>query len=114
MNYLNLCIVHKQEKNCSHYAGHNCDYCILQAENKKLLEQINELKKVESKSLYKAETIDRILRAEKARVKYWKSIIADAKELIREAQDLFEGVRIGEYKVDSFTSQPYRIFLERF
>lgn len=31
--------------------------------------------------------------------------------LLSEATDLFEGILIGEYKPDSFTTQPYRIAL---
>lgn len=58
--------------------------------------------------------IEKIIKAEKGRVKYWKTLLEEAKELILEAKELFEAVQEGEYKVDSSTSQPYRIFLERF
>jgi hypothetical protein len=35
-NHLHLCPKHKQECNHSHYAEHNCDYCKLLEENKRL------------------------------------------------------------------------------
>lgn len=41
------------------------------------------------------------------------SISKDAIELISEAADLFEDIKDGDYEVDSFTSQPYRAFLNK-
>ena len=38
--------------------------------------------------------------------------LEEAIELVQEANDLFEDIYKGEYEVDSFTSQPYRIFLD--
>lgn len=47
-------------------------------------------------------------------INYLKDQLEDSFILIEEAIDIFDCIRQGEYKVDSFTSQPYRLLLEKY